>query len=37
MEVISINIHENEAQIYITMQDLIGDRIDETTDLNDSL
>ena len=24
MEVISINIHENEAQIYITMQDLIG-------------
>lgn len=36
MEVISINIHENEAQIYITMQDLIGDRIDETTDLNDS-
>ena len=36
MEVISINIHENEAQIYITMQDLIGDRIDGTTDLNDS-
>ena len=36
MEIISINIHENEAQIYITMQDLIGDRIDETTDLNDS-
>ena len=23
-------------KIYITMQDLIGDRIDETTDLNDS-
>lgn len=36
MEVVSVNIHDNEAQIYITMQDLIGDRIDETTDLNDS-
>lgn len=36
IEVVSAYIHDNEAQIYITMQDLIGDRIDETTDLNDS-
>ena len=36
MEVISAYIHDNVAEIYITMQDLIGNRIDETTDLYDS-
>ena len=36
IEVVSAYIHDNEAQIYITMQDLMEDRIDETTDLNDS-
>ena len=36
MEVLSANIHENIAEMYITMQDLTGNRIDETTDLYDS-
>jgi hypothetical protein len=36
MEVVSAYIHDNTAEIYITMQDLTGDRIDETTDLYDS-
>lgn len=36
MEVLSAYIHENEIQAYITLQDLEGDRIDETTDLYDS-
>lgn len=36
MEVVSASIHDNEAQIYITMQDLEGNRIDATTDLFDS-
>ena len=36
MEVAAVNVHGNEAQIYITLQDLEGDRIDETTDLFDS-
>lgn len=36
MEVVSAYIHDDKAEIYITMQDLIGDRIDETTDLYDS-
>lgn len=36
MEVVSTYIHENTAEVYITMQDLEGERIDETTDLNDS-
>ena len=36
MEVVSANIHDNVAEIYITMQDLTGDRIDGTTDLYDS-
>ena len=36
MEVVSANIYDNEAKIYITMQDLTEDRIDRTTDLNDS-
>lgn len=36
MEVVSTYIHDNEVKLYITLQDLIGDRIDETTDLNDS-
>ncbi len=36
MEVVSAYIHGETAEIYITMQDLKGNRIDETTDLNDS-
>ncbi len=36
MEVVSAYIHDNIAEIYITMQDLIGNRIDETTDLYES-
>lgn len=36
MEVVSASIQGNEARIYITMQDLEGDRIDATTDLFDS-
>lgn len=36
MEVVSAYIHDDTAKIYITMQDLIGERVDETTDLNDS-
>lgn len=36
MEVLSAAIYENEAVIYISLQDLIDDRIDETTDLFDS-
>lgn len=36
MEVVSASIQDNEAQIYITMQDMEGDRIDATTDLYDS-
>ena len=36
MEVLSTYIHENEIQAYITLQDLEGDRIDETADLYDS-
>lgn len=36
MEVISAYIYENEAKIYISMQDKTGERIDETTDLFDS-
>lgn len=36
MEVVSAYIHNNMAEIYITMQDLAGERIDETTDLYDS-
>lgn len=36
MEVISAYIHEGTAEIYISMQDLTGDRIDETVDLFDS-
>ena len=36
MEVVSAYIHDSEAEIYITMQDLTGDRIDGTTDLFDS-
>lgn len=36
MEVVSAYIHENTAEVYITMQDLTNDRIDETTDLYDS-
>ena len=36
MEVISAAIYGNEAVIYISLQDLTGNRIDETTDLFDS-
>lgn len=36
MEVLSAYIHDNAAEIYITMQDLTGERIDGTTDLYDS-
>lgn len=36
MEVISAYIHEGTAEIYISVQDLIGDRIDESIDLFDS-
>lgn len=36
MEVVSSYIHGDTAEIYITMQDLTGDRIDETIDLYDS-
>ncbi|MFV0517558.1 MAG: hypothetical protein ACK5MV_09185 [Aminipila sp.] len=36
MEVVSAYIHENIAEIYVTMQDLRENRIDETTDLFDS-
>lgn len=36
MEVVSAFIHENIAEIYVTMQDLTGRRIDATTDLYDS-
>lgn len=36
MEVVSAYIRDNTADIYITMQDLTGNRIDSTTDLNDS-
>ena len=36
MEVVSAYIKDDTAQIYITLKDLEGNRIDETTDLNDS-
>ncbi len=36
MEVVSAYIHDNMAEIYITMQDITEKRIDETTDLFDS-
>ena len=36
MEVVSAYIHEDTAEIYITMQDLAGQRVDETIDLYDS-
>ena len=36
MEVVSAYIHGNKAEIYITLQDLTGNRVDETTDLYDS-
>ncbi len=36
MEVVSTYIHDDTAQIYVTMQDLTGDRVDATTDLFDS-
>ena len=36
MEVVSTYIHDNTAEIYVTLQDLTGNRIDATTDLYDS-
>ncbi len=36
MEVVSADIKGNEAYIYVSMQDLAGNRIDETIDLYDS-
>ena len=36
MEVVAAYIHEETAEIYITFQDLEGNRLDETTDLYDS-
>ncbi len=36
MEVVSAYIHDETAEIYVTMRDLTGDRIDGTTDLFDS-
>ena len=32
----AIYVHDDSADIYISMKDLTGDRIDETTDLFDS-
>ena len=36
MEVVSAKIEDEEVQIYMTLQDLAENRIDETADLNDS-
>jgi len=36
MEVVSAYIHESKAEIYVTMQDITGNRIDGTIDLFDS-
>lgn len=36
MSVEAINVHDDSADIYISIQDMTGDRIDETIDLFDS-
>lgn len=36
MEVVSTAVHDNTVEVYVTLQDLTGDRVDETTDLFDS-
>lgn len=36
MEVVSANVHDNVADIYISLQDITSDRIDENIDLFDS-
>ena len=36
LEVVSAYLHGDTAEIYVTLQDLEGDRIDESTDLFDS-
>lgn len=36
MEVVSADIQGNVARVYVTLQDLTSDRVDETTDLYDS-
>lgn len=35
MEVVSANVHDKTADVYIALQDLTGDRIDETVELID--
>ncbi len=36
LEVISANVTDSEAQVYVSLQDLEGNRVDATTDLFDS-
>lgn len=36
MEVVSVYVHDDTAEIYLTMQDLSGDRVDASIDLYDS-
>lgn len=36
MEVAACFVHDDTAELYVTLQDLEGDRVDETTDLFDS-
>lgn len=36
MEVVACYIHDDTAELYVALQDLEGDRVDETTDLFDS-
>lgn len=36
MEVVAATLHGPTAELYVTLQDLQGDRVDETTDFNDS-
>ena len=36
MEVVSADLHGDTAEIYLTLQDLTGNRVDDTTDLYDS-
>ncbi len=36
MEVVAASVHGSTAEVYLTMRDLTGERIDETTDLYDS-
>ncbi|OUQ81083.1 DUF4179 domain-containing protein [Flavonifractor sp. An100] len=36
MEVVAVHMEENRAELYISLQDLTGERLDETIDLFDS-